>query len=123
VIIPAIAFDLILQRTRSLTGAWPRVLLAIGLGAVFAAVFIPLQWCFANFLLTPAAENWFFVGNRIWGYESNPGVWAHRFFRQNPEYPSYDPLTMRAVIMTWAIAAGGTGLGVLWGGWMRKVQR
>jgi hypothetical protein len=122
VIVPAIAFDLIVQRTRSLTG-WRRVLLAAGLGAVFAAVFMPVQWSFANFLLTPGAENWFFVGNRIWGYESNPGVWAHKFFRLNAEYPSYDPLTVTAVLMTWVIGAAGAWFGLLWGGWMRKVQR
>jgi hypothetical protein len=96
---------------------------ALALGAAFVAVFVAVQWFFSIFLLTPAADNWFFAGNRYWGYESSPGKWAHAFWHMEGTRGIYDPFTPMAAVLTWGIAALGAWLGLLWGGWMRKVQR
>src|SRR5262249_12531870 len=56
VIVPALAVDLLLQRT----AGWRPLARAATAGVVFLAVFAAVQWPFANFLMTPAARNWFF---------------------------------------------------------------
>jgi len=120
---PALAIDLILRRTGVDWKGWRRAGLALALGAAFVAVFFAVQWFFAVFLLTPAADNWFFVGNRYWGYAAAVGPYADKFWHVSADFPGYDPVNAHALGMTWIIAAGGAWLGLLWGGWMRKVRR
>ena len=72
--------DLILQRLGHWRGWWRSLLLAVGLSVAFMALFVPTQWYFSKFLLTPAADNWFFVGNRYWWYFAHPGDHWHRFW-------------------------------------------
>ena len=122
-VFPALAIDAILQWTGKDWSGWRCLALAAVLGAAFVAVFAAFQWVFAGFLLTPRADNWFFAGNRYWGYAAAPGPMADRFWRVTPGTPSYDPFNGAAMTFTWAIAAGGAWLGLLWGGWMRKVRR
>jgi hypothetical protein len=122
-IFPALAIDLVLWKWRAITGAWQRVLLALALGAAFLVVFLPLQWTFSAFLLTPQADNWFFAGNRYWGYEANPGIWAGKFFHLVEGAPNYDPLTASGVLLAWLYGSFSAWVGILWGGWMRKVVR
>jgi hypothetical membrane protein len=122
-VFPALAIDLVLRRTGADGRGWRRVALALALGAAFLGVFAVGQWFFSQFLLTPAADNWFFAGNRYWGYESSPGKWSHLFWRVNPELPKYDPFHATAMLVSWLIAAVGAWLGLLWGGWMKRVQR
>ena len=123
IVFPAIAIDLILVRTRTFTGVWKSILLAGILSAAFLAVFLPVQWHFARFLLTPLADNWFFAGNRYWGYETRVGPWADKFFHLDPKMPNYDPFTVRSAGLSWIFGTLSAWLGLLWGGWMRKVQR
>jgi len=122
-VFPAAAIDALLR----LAGAPQRglrcVALAGALGAAFVAVFVVVQWFFSEFLLTPHADNWFFAGNRYWGYESALNEWAHKFWRVTAGTPSFDPFRGWAVALTWALASGGAWLGLLWGGWMKKVRR
>jgi hypothetical protein len=62
-IVPAIALDLLWQRSER----WNQWLLAAVSALVFVAVFVAVQWPFADFLMTPAARNWFF-GARYFSY-------------------------------------------------------
>jgi len=121
-IFPAVALDLVLRRVGGATG-WRRMILALVLGAMFLAIFIPVQWYFAKFLLSPMADNWFFVGNRVWNYGSRLGEWTTQFWRTNPSGHDADLLTFPRLAWCWALAAGSAWLGLLLGGWMRKVQR
>jgi hypothetical protein len=120
---PALAVDLILRRTGVTPKGWRLIGLALALGAAFVAVFVAVQWFFSAFLLTSAADNWFFAGNRYWGYAAAPGAYANKFWHATAGMPGYDPLNAHTLGTTWAIAAGGAWLGLLWGGWMRKVRR
>ena len=52
----AFLLDVVLKQTES-RGAWFRALL---LGSVFVAAFAAVQWPFANFLVSPHSQNWFF---------------------------------------------------------------
>ena len=121
-ILPAIAIDLILRRAGEATG-WKSLALALVLGAVFLAVFIPVQWFFSAFLISPHADNWFFAGNRIWGYGNHLGEWTTRFWRVNPADSNSDLLTLHALVVCWLLASVASWLGLMLGGWMRKVQR
>jgi hypothetical protein len=56
VIVPAIAVDLILQRTSH----WRPMLRGPMSGLAFFATLLAVHWPFAIFLMTPAARNWFF---------------------------------------------------------------
>jgi len=56
IIVPALVTDLILQRT----GGWRPIVRAVAGGLAFFAVFVAVQWPFANFMMTPWARNWIF---------------------------------------------------------------
>jgi hypothetical protein len=116
IIFPAPAMDFILHRAGDAKG-WRRVGVAFVLGAAFLAIFVPVQWVFSRFLLSPLAENWFFAGNRVWGYANGPGEWNRQFWHEG------GPLNVSSLAWAWAWAAGTSWLGLLLGGWMRKVQR
>ena len=122
-VFPALALDAVLRWTGTDCRGWRRAALALGLGAAFLSVFAVVQWFFSAFLLTPAADNWFFVGNRYWGYEASPGKFAHVFWHVWPDRPNYDPVHAGTMVVCWLIAAVGAWLGLLWGGWMKRVQR
>jgi hypothetical protein len=121
-IFPALAIDLILLKADKATG-FKMWLFAMVLGVVFLAIFIPTQWVFAKFLISPHAENWFFAGDRIWSYGNHLGDWNHQFWRADALSSDADPLTLRALAIAGVVAVVTSWLGLLWGGWMRKVQR
>ena len=116
-IFPALAIDLVLRKAGPASG-WRRLGLALVLGAAFLAVFLPVQWFFSEFLLSPHAENWFFAGNRVWDYGSSLGDWTTRFWGGQRITALTFPLAF-----SWALASLTSWLGLLLGGWMRKVQR
>jgi hypothetical protein len=121
-IFPALGIDLILRKTDGAAMGWRRVRLALLLGAVFFLLFLAVQWTFSSFLLSPAADNWFFAGNRYWGYSASPGVWRDKFWQITPG-PGARPFDALTVLWSWMIASAGCWLGLAWGSWMRKVQR
>ena len=122
-VFPALAVDLVLLKTRGVSGKLRFVGVAILLGSVFLAVFMPVQWFFAKFMISPAANNWFFMGNRIWGYGVASGDWHFRFWHVDPNGPEVDILTIRAAVVTWILAVVSSGVGLFFGRWMRKVRR
>ncbi|HEY3900479.1 MAG TPA: hypothetical protein VGM54_17860 [Chthoniobacter sp.] len=123
IIFPALAIDLILRRTGTDWRGWRLVAQALALGAAFVAVFTAVQWFLSAFLLTPWADNWFFVGNRYFGYTTSLGEWSQKFWNVAANRPGFDPFTGSTVLWSWGLAAGGAWLGLLWGSWMKRVQR
>jgi hypothetical protein len=121
-IVPAIAIDLLLRPFGDAAG-WRRVAAALAFGAAFLAVFIPAQWFFSDFILSPASHNWVFVGDRVWSYGNHMGEWTTRFWRTSPTADDYSPINVKSVSIAFAFAAFTSWLGLLLGGWMRKVQR
>jgi len=89
----------------------------------FFVVFIGVQWFFAEFLISPHAENWFFMSDRIWSYGSSMGKWHHEFWRLDPKRTDADLFTSRAVIISLVAASISSWLGLFFGRWMRKVTR
>ena len=110
-IVPAFALDLVMQRVRG--NDWTLALLA---SVAFLATFLIVQWPFAEFLMTPAARNWFFVSHRM-PYSIDP-AFQERWYRLNPAEGL-------STAWLWAIAVGfiSARCGLWWGNWMSKVQR
>jgi hypothetical protein len=112
-IVPAFALDLVMQRTRGRMNDW--IFAAIA-SAVFVFAFLAAQWPFADFLMTPAARNWFFVSHRM-PYTVDPSIQARWYVMK--------PADNLAVGLPIALALGyvSARFGLWWGNWMARVQR
>jgi hypothetical protein len=115
-LVPAFVTDLILQRT----GGWRPALRAAVAGLAFFAVFIAVQWPFANFLQSPLARNWFF-GTMNLDFSTRPNAPLARyvfFYREDTAAQFWRGLLIAAVmscVMTW--------IGLHAGRAMRRVRR
>jgi hypothetical protein len=115
IIVPALALDLLWQRTR----AWKPWKVALASGFLFVAVLTIVEWPFANFLLSKASENRFF-GTMYFDYNARPdGIdRLRRFFEPDTGATLYWGLLRAAIYGSF-----GTWIGLSFGRWMRSVQR
>ncbi|HEY4303387.1 MAG TPA: hypothetical protein VGM82_02895 [Gemmatimonadaceae bacterium] len=117
VIVPAICFDLVMQR---LDGRVSDALLAPLLSVVFLVAFMAAQWPFASFLMTPAARGRLF----------NPENYV---YWMAPAYQSlqsrFDPIPPGGwsfathLLIAFALGTVMSYLGLSRGSWMRRVRR
>ena len=114
-IVPAFVLDLLWQRTAK-WGGWKQALVS---GTVFLAVFMAVQWPFANFLMSPAARNWFF-GAKYFGYYASPNSLYMRYLFVRTET---GPALWSELAWTLATAIFGMWLGLAAGNWMRRIRR
>jgi hypothetical protein len=114
-IIPAFVLDLLWQRTAK-WGGWKQAVVS---GSVFLAVTVAVQWPFADFLMTPAARNWFF-GAKYFGYYASP----NSLYMRNLFLP-LERGTRLWSELGWAIATAivTTRIGLAMGNWMRLIRR
>jgi hypothetical protein len=115
ILVPALALDLLWQRTR----AWKPWKVAILSGILFTSVLVIVEWPFATFLLSKASQNRFF-GTGYFDYTSRAAGFERmrRFFRPEQGITLYAGLaraSLYASISTW--------IGLRFGHWMRSVQR
>jgi hypothetical protein len=121
-IVPALGIDLVLYLTRNKQGWWRQILIAVLLGTVFVAIFIPVQWNFSKFLISTRAANWFFMSDRIWGYGNGRGQWWHEFWGGSKS-SIVELLTSPDLKSIWIFACASSWVGLFFGDWMRKVRR
>ena len=116
IIVPAFVLDLILQRT----GSWRPLVRATVAGLAFFAAFVAVQWPFADFMLSPAARNWFFGS----GYldfatpDFSPLATYEFFYRETTAAQFWSVMAqagLMACFMSW--------LGIHAGRAMQKVRR
>jgi hypothetical protein len=114
-IVPALALDLLWQKTRN----WKPWKVMLVSGFVFVAVLTVVEWPFATFLLSKASENRFF-GTIYFDYNSRPDGYdrLRQFFKPDQGSALYLGL-LRASIY----ASISTWIGLSFGRWMRSVQR
>ncbi len=112
-VVPALALDLVMHALRRRLNDW---LLAAVVSVVFVAALLAAQWPFAEFLMTPAARNWFFVSHRM-PYSIDP-VFQARWYVLKPA----DNL-MRGLSIAVALGYVSARIGLWWGNWMARVQR
>lgn len=114
-VIPAAGIDWLLGRRKGKEGGWGTAFL---LAASFLGLFFVTQWYFSQFLLSPAARNWFFVGDRNWTYFQTLGDWRYEFWNADG-----DPVTVRSLGTALVLAYVSARIGLWWGAWMARVQR
>ena len=115
-IVPAVALDLLWQRRLKIG----KIAMAIVSGFVFMALFVAVQWPFANFLVSEASANWFF-GTRYLGFDDlssppGPGLWQF----QQPEHGMH---LMAKLAIAVAFAAIGMYAGTAAGQRIRAIKR
>jgi hypothetical protein len=116
-IVPALLIDWGRARLRALNGWHYDLALAALIAAAFVGLFLPLQWRFANFELSPAANNWFFAGGRNWGYNTAAGS------PRLTEFWGATGWTARGLSGAFLIALGTSLIGSRLGTWMTRVLR
>jgi hypothetical protein len=114
-IVPALALDLLWQRTAK-WGGWRQAMVS---GIVFVAVYAAVQWPFADFLMSPAARNWFF-GAKYFGYYASPNSLYMRYLFLPAESGS---ALWSELAWTLATAILTTRIGLATGNWMRRIRR
>jgi hypothetical protein len=119
-IIPALAIDLLLRRV----GRRQDWLLAVRLGVVFVLLLLAVQWYFGEFLLTPAARNFFFAADQ-WPYMVRPGPWQHRFWDvpKNAAGNLDGMALVRGLAFAALFAIGSARVGLWSGSGMSRVMR
>lgn len=125
-IVPALAFDLIVARTRERSD-W---VMAPVLGLTFVATMLAVQWPMSSFLLGLEQPNYLF-GVGYWDYTARIGPWTKVFF----DVPGY---TWRNDVMTGQLDIGAMAIGLAiavalgtvasraglaWGRWMTRLRR
>ena len=114
-IAPAFALDLLWQRTQT----WKLWQIALVSGVIFVAIIFAVEWPFAKFLMSHASENRFF-GTICFDYNARPQGYdrMRRFFQPDSGMTLFLGLvraSLYAMVSTW--------IGLLFGRWMRGVQR
>ena len=115
-IVPAFVMDLIMQRT----GTWRPLGRALVVGLALLAAFVAVQWPFADFMMTPAARNWFW-GSAYVDFATPPGSPLARweFFYREPTAQMF----WRNMAIAALVACFMAWLGMHLGRAMQKVRR
>lgn len=113
-IVPAFVLDLLWQRTSH----WPLWRQSVVSGIVFLVVLAAVQWPFADFLMSPAARNWWF-GAKYFAYFQRPaGIYALYQFIPHERAAFWEECGLAVVIASctswWSFANGE---------WMRRLRR
>jgi hypothetical protein len=116
-LLPAIGLDLLKQRAGFGRGWRMDLLLAGAAGAVFLGLFLPVQWYFSKFYLTPAADNAFFAADRIWSYITQS------YARRTEFWDNESAATAGSLLRAWIAASLSSLVGICLGNWMSKVKR
>ncbi|MBM3876483.1 MAG: hypothetical protein FJ386_07170 [Verrucomicrobia bacterium] len=131
-VIPALAIDLVMRfwpasLRRDLgssllrpfaTDWWKEWVLAAALGAVFLGVLLAVQWPFAAFLMSDAADNWFFARDGKWPYFVPQGSWTNEFWKRGTV-----PVTPARLLLAFGVAVLAARWGLWLGHWMVRVRR
>jgi hypothetical protein len=114
-IVPALGLDLFWQRARH----WKLWQIAMVSGVLFISIFFAVEWPFANFLVSKASENRFF-GTTYFDYNSRATGYDRMrlFFR-----PEHGLQLLLGLSIASVCAMVSTWIGLLFGRWMRGVQR
>jgi hypothetical protein len=119
---PAFAIDLLRGWIGHGRSQWRDWFLVIISAVAFVGIFLAAQWFFSEFLLSSAARNWLFFGDRHWGYTETPGPWRYQYWSElNPTRDP--PLTARGLGMALLLGIASARLGLWLGNWMSRVRR
>ncbi len=115
-IFPALALDWLMNRYEN-KNQW---LLALMLGLTFLMVLLIVHYPFGDFLMSEYSRNWFF-GTESWYFGNDP-TWEGRF-KFMPWHIEAFPAFAQGVGIAAVIGFLSARLGLVWGNWMKQVQR
>lgn len=117
---PALAIDLALGRMKNLND-W---ILSVVIGVLFVFAMIAVHWFWADFLISPAARNFFF-GVDQWDYSSRLGPWRYQFWNlDNDSNGAWSASRFALGIAKAFLFAGiSSRIGLAWGKGMSRVMR
>jgi hypothetical protein len=115
-VFPALAFDVVRARMAG-RNKW---LLAFVAGTAYLVVLIAVQWPFGEFMISPAARNWFF-GTIYFPYQEP--VSMHQLAYQFQKYEATRVAFWLGLGRAWIYAFLSTRIGIAFGGWLLKVRR
>jgi len=97
---------------------------SIALGIAFVLVMIAAHWFWGDFLISPAARNWFFAADK-WDYNSRLGPWRYQFWNLDRDASkNFSPmLFLRGIAIAIVYAVIGSRIGLWWGKGMALVKR
>ena len=114
-IVPAVAVDLLLTYAKN----WRPWLVSLVAGPVFILSLVAVEWPFANFLMSKAAENRFFgSGYHDYNMPSTSVDFLRQFW-----HPDQSAALWLGLGKAMFLAAAFTWLGFALGNWMKKIQR
>ena len=118
--VPAIFIDLMLRRYGE-TRDW---MLSVILGVGFVGTMLAVHWFWAEFMLTPAARNFFFGADQ-WDYVTRLGPWRYEFWNLDVDSTGkWSSARFGAGLGIAAVVAIVTSrLGLAWGKGMARVRR
>jgi len=116
VIMPALLLDLIEPRI----AGWKKWSQAAAFGVIFLAAFLPAQWPFAIFLISPASSNWLF-GTKYFAYFASPNGFDVRHLFVPIDYAAFAFWMIMAEAVLFAILS--SRLGTAAGDWVRAIRR
>lgn len=112
----AIVLDLVLSRLGNRSETWK----AIAGGAGFLAVTVAVNWPFAYFMMSQYARNWVFAMNEF-GYSVPPSDYHLAWVLRRYESTSTEFWVGMGIALVATILS--VRIGMLWGDWMRRIQR
>ena len=121
-VVPALGIDLARYWIGQGCSWWRDWLLVLVAGSVFFALFLVTQWFFSAFLISHAAENWFFAADRHWGYRERMGEWHWQFWSETSPAEN-PPLTIGKALVALTLSLVASRIGLWLGNWMAKVRR
>ncbi len=112
----AIVLDLVLDRRARHSDTWK----AIAAGGGFLAASLAVNWPFAYFMMSPYARNRIFAMNEF-GYSVPPSQYHVAWTLQRYESSSVEFWVGMVIALIATILS--TRIGLLWGEWLRRIQR
>jgi hypothetical protein len=119
-IVPGIALDVVLREFSWRDGYWQPWIQAVVAGFFFFLLFFGTQWAFSEFLLSEAADNWFFAGGgKHWPFFLKINPPARVAFWETPQ----DQMKLSSALIAAGFAMIAARMGLWLGAWMRRVRR
>ena len=120
IIIPAIAVDILMRRSGR-ANDWK---LALKLGVTWVAIMVVVHWFWAEFLLSPAARNYFFGADQ-WSYTDQLGDWRYRYWTLDRDPTgAWNPLAFaKGVGIAMVASIIASRISLFLGNGMAKVKR
>ncbi|MBW8838579.1 MAG: hypothetical protein JF602_01800 [Gemmatimonadetes bacterium] len=120
IIVPAVAVDLLIRKF----GPGRDWKLAAVIGATWVTVMVAVHWFWADFLLSPAARN-FFIGADQWSYTDRLGDWRYRFWTLDVDATGkWNPLGFaKGIVIAMLLGVVSSRISLALGSAMAKVKR